>query len=357
MSRPARFALSTLLASIGCTPAAAPGAKAGDTAPGGADTAVEEVDTGDSPPPTAPCQPATAGSFDARPIDEARYSCEGGDCTLALPATEPTRLWARGAPAGDLLLMDAFDTPELLVATGGQVHAVGVPGVTAFSGGDDQVWMVQDEADIVAMDGAGALTWRCARPDQMATAFTVGVVGGRVLVSGLTAEREAMLVEATETGWRTHETGVSAWSFRALADDEVLQLAYGHAEWIDLSTGERILLGGSDDDFSAAALCTDGSYWLGGQTGQTMLCGADHACESVPNDAYPFQSQALGCDADGALWWLLDPGEDQATQRGALTRAGAVSYADVPTGFRTGWEQGGRRWTAGRSHLITEDLQ
>lgn len=334
-----------VLGALGCGPTRDPDRGAHEPGAGLGDTGAAPGDTGRPPLPPAPCQPVSGEALAARRVEDAVYACAGDDCTLALPGSEPTRPWARGAPAGDLIVMDAFDTPELLVATGGQVHAVAAPGVTTFVAGDDRVWMVRDEIDIVAVDAQGTVATRCAPPAEMASAQALGVVGGRLLVSGLNPERQPVLAEATDAGWRLLETDVSAWHLRAFADDEVLQLAYGYAEWRDLSTGERILLGGSDDDFSAAAICADGAYWLGGQTGMTLLCWPDHVCAPVPNEAYPFQSQALGCDAQGALWWMFDPGEAHAVQRGTLSRAGDVVYTDAAPGFRTGWEQRGRRWS------------
>ena len=63
------------------------------------------------------------------------------------------------------------------------------------------------------------------------------------------------------------------------------------------------------------------------------------------NDGYPFQSQAIGCDARGWLWRRVDAFDDRPVQRGILTTDGDVRYIEAASDFRTGWEHYGRRWT------------
>jgi len=89
------------------------------------------------------------------------------------------------------------------------------------------------------------------------------------------------------------------------------------------------------------------SPWRRHQCRQTLheLERCDHVCEFMHNDGYPFQSQAIGCDARGWLWRRVDAFDDRPVQRGILTTDGDVRYIEAASDFRTGWEHYGRRWT------------
>jgi hypothetical protein len=220
---------------------------------------------------------------------------------------------------------------------------VDVPVLRQFSvGADGRVWASSDDT-VLAFGPGGQIVQRCERPESLQTVDGVVQVADSVIITGLTHDLDGALFIATSTGWAPLETQIHGTDVRPHVDDGVVVLGYGYAEAHDLAEGTRVVIGGSDDDFSDLAVCADGSYWLGGMTGLLFRCNVEHSCEQVLLDdvVYPFQARSNGCGADNALWWLE---LGQETVMRTLSVGLESTSSPTPVGLRNQWAHAGRTY-------------
>jgi hypothetical protein len=216
-----------------------------------------------------------------------------------------------------------------------------VPRFPVFDTRDGALWLVHEGA-LVEAGSDGVLRRRCAPPDDLeGDVLGLGREAGELFVIG--RDRTTALPglwRATLAGWEPVPVGVSPDRLVERSDDELLVLAYGHYEALDRSSWTSTQHGGSDDDFSGAAVCSDGTDWVGGMTGMTLRCDAAHGC-GERLDGSPFAADATRCEADGSLTWLAGP-EDATLLR--LEADGTTTASPAEPGLRRFGQTRDGRW-------------
>jgi hypothetical protein len=292
------------------------------------------------------CSAADDGDrFPSTPVINANLSCTDAGCTLILPASIPGRQQDTLAAHADIIITPGNESFEYVIASSHGVTSVNLGIFAALHIGDDGlVWFPLDE-ELVAMAPDGQVALRCTVPPAIATVAAVTHIADTVWVAGVNEDNRGELWKLDDNVWQEQATGVAAQRFVPYRERQVIALAYGYAEVHDPTVNEGVQIGGSDDDFSAAAICSDESYWIGGQTGLYMYCTSEHQCERTTEGDYPFQSTSYGCDSDNRLWWF-EPGNeaDSPVIIGTVTPEGLRGEAPLDPSIRHRRSQAGRTW-------------
>ncbi len=296
--------------------------------------------------PASVCSAADDGDrFPSTHVINATFSCTDAGCTLILPPSIPGRQQDKLTAHADIIVTPGNESFEYIVASSQGVHRVNLDSYTPLHIGDDGlVWFSLDEA-LVAMSPDGQVALRCAVPPAIERVAAVTNIADTVWLAGVNEDNRGELWKLRNNTWQEQATGVSAQRLAPYQQRQVIALAYGYAEIHDPLLDEGLQIGGSDDDFSAAAICPDESYWIGGQTGVYMYCTSEHQCERTTEGDYPFQSTSYGCDSDNRLWWF-EPGSeaDAPVTIGTVTPEGLRGEAPLDPNIRHRRSQAGRIW-------------
>lgn len=338
--------LSLLLALLAGCPVAGTDPDAVDT--DAVDTDDPE-DTDDTDPLAASidatCGPSgdTGERVDSTRIEGAEVRCDEDTCVVALTSEAPTRREARGSSAGlHTFTLPGWEFGALLVATADGVSRLQVGRESWAPSAAGTVWLVAGDV-LREVRPDGVVVRRCPLPaPAYEDLVVVAEVDGELLLSGLVADRIPRLLRSSTDGWREISlTDVFPTGFAPHRPGHALFGGYGrYGAWsLDEDSGEA--LGGSDDLFDRFAVCADHSYWVGGGTGLTWACTADHACTWVDAPDAPFQAPSTRCDARGRL--VFFHGIDN-TPVYTLGRDGTLTEEARPEGLRHFSGQRGHTW-------------
>ncbi len=283
--------------------------------------------------------------FPSTSVDNATFVCSDSGCTVTLPDSVPGRQNDRLTAHSDVVITPGNEPFEYIISSSQGVHAVNLGIYTALHIGDDGLIWWSLDGTLGGMDPTGQVLQRCDAPQSLDRVAAVTRIAQVLWVSGVNEDNRGELWKLTESEWQEQPTSVAVEGFEPYRERQVIALAYGYAEVHDPAVDEGVQIGGSDDDFSAAAICPDNSYWVGGQTGMYMYCTSDHQCERTTEGDYPFQSTSYGCDSDNRLWWF-DPGTqfDSPITIGTVTREGVRGETSLDDGIRHRRSQAGRTW-------------
>jgi hypothetical protein len=262
-----------------------------------------------------------------------------------MPESVPGRQYDTLTAHDNIIITPGNDSFEIIIASPSGVYTVLLDLFATLHIGDDGlVWFPQDGA-LVGMMPDGQVALRCDVPSALETTAAVTQIADTLWVSGVNTERGGELWKLVDTQWQTQPTTIAVAGFQPYREHQVIALAYGYAEVHDPALDEGVQIGGSDDDFSAAAICPDESYWVGGQTGLYMYCTAEHVCERTTEGDYPFQQTSYGCDSENRLWWFdLGTEVDSPVTIGTVTPQGVRGQAPLDASIRHRRSQAARTW-------------
>jgi hypothetical protein len=306
----------------------------------------------DPTPTPTPTPPATAieavcgpelepgtESLPSTPLN-GTWACDG-DCELALPAEVATATDPMTRFAGELLAITA-GVDALIVASEAGVHELQVDHRFTFDVDGELLWFASAEG-VIAATPEGEVRRRCTLPGALSDDLAfVSVAAGELFVGGFDpAVTERQVWQATLDGWALVPVDIGPDRVVEVSDSQVLILGYGYYHALDLEIGDTEQLGGSDDDFSQVAACADGTYWVGGMTGMTLLCDPDHECTDR-RDHSPFGIDSVRCEPDGRIAWRWGFPEWQIWR---LDADGVTESEPPPPGLRLFGGHRGRGWT------------